>query len=283
MTDRSPTETTADRTESRSTGTESTDADSLERDADNPPAANDPAIVARGLTKRYGSTTAVDGLDLEIDAGTIYGFLGPNGAGKTTTIRMLASLTPPTEGAGRVAGVPITDRERLVDHIGYLPESPPIHEELTAREQLEYHGGLRGMDPAAIDDRIDALLERFDLADDADDRIVTYSKGMRQKTGLIQAIMHDPDVVFLDEPTGGLDPRATRTVREVLTELADEGTTVFLSTHVLPVVEQVATEVGILYDGTLVESGPPDELIERLEHGADSTLEDVFLEVTTDE
>ncbi|MDQ2051756.1 ABC transporter ATP-binding protein [Natronolimnohabitans sp. A-GB9] len=242
----------------------------------------EPAIVTHDLTKRYGSTTAVGGLDLEISAGAIYGFLGPNGAGKTTTIRMLTGLLPPTGGEGRVADAPITDRERLVEYVGYLPESPPIHEELTAREQLEYHGGLRGMEPDAIDARVEDLLERFDLADDADDRIVTYSKGMRQKTGLIQAIMHDPDVVFLDEPTSGLDPRATRTVRKVLSELAADGTTIFLSTHVLSVVERIATEVGILYDGELVESGPPDELIARLEQGADSTLEDVFLEVTTE-
>lgn len=281
MTDRSndvPTDASAN--------TETEDPESADTPAstvtDDSTASMEPAIVTHDLTKRYGSTTAVGGLDLEISAGAIYGFLGPNGAGKTTTIRMLTGLLPPTGGEGRVADAPITDRERLVEYVGYLPESPPIHEELTAREQLEYHGGLRGMEPDAIDARVEDLLERFDLADDADDRIVTYSKGMRQKTGLIQAIMHDPDVVFLDEPTSGLDPRATRTVRKVLSELAADGTTIFLSTHVLSVVERIATEVGILYDGELVESGPPDELIARLEQGADSTLEDVFLEVTTE-
>ncbi|WP_436911224.1 ABC transporter ATP-binding protein [Halosimplex marinum] len=240
-----------------------------------------PAISTDDLTRTYGETTAVNGLDLAVERGTVYGFLGPNGAGKTTTIRMLTGLLPPTGGSGRVAGTPVTDREALVTHIGFLPESPPIHEEFTAREQLEYHGGLRNMTPAAIDDRIETLLARFELTDAADQRIATYSKGMRQKTGLIQAIMHDPDVVFLDEPTSGLDPRAARTVRETITDLAAEGTTVFLSTHILPVVEEIATAVGILYDGDLVAEGPPSELTGDREIGEERTLEDVFLELTS--
>jgi ABC-2 type transport system ATP-binding protein len=244
--------------------------------------ADQRAISTDDLRKEYGETVAVDGLDLAVDRGTIYGFLGPNGAGKTTTIRMLTALLPPSSGTGRVAGASITDRDALIEHIGYLPESPPIHDEFTAREQLEYHGGLRGMDPAAIEERIETLLDRFELTEDADERIVTYSKGMRQKTGLIQAIMHQPDVVFLDEPTGGLDPRAARTVRETITDLAASGTTVFLSTHILPVVEKIATEVGILYDGSLVAEGPPAELVDRMEAEEETTLEDVFLEVTTE-
>ncbi|WP_256390974.1 ABC transporter ATP-binding protein [Natronoarchaeum rubrum] len=261
-------------------------------DSANTPTANEyetdtgrrdrPAISTETLTKEYGETTAVNGLDLTVERGSVYGFLGPNGAGKTTTVRMLTALLPPTNGFGRVAGVSVTDREALIEHIGYLPESPPLHEEFTAREQLEYHGGLRDMTPAAIEDRIEGLLNRFDLADAADQRIATYSKGMRQKTGLIQAIMHDPDVVFLDEPTSGLDPRAARTVRETITDLAARDTTVFLSTHILPVVEDIATEIGILYDGRLVAEGSPTELKDRMETGDDGTLEDVFLDVTTE-
>jgi len=139
------------------------------------------------------------------------------------------------------------------------------------------------MEPTEIETRIGTLLDRFDLTDAADDRISTYSKGMRRKTGLIQAIMHEPTVAFLDEPTSGLDPRAARTVRETITELAAWGTTVFLSTHVLPVVEEIATEVGILYEGEVVAEGSPDDLIARMETGEESTLEDVFIEVTTDE
>lgn len=243
----------------------------------------DRAIITDDLTKEYGDTTAVDGLTLAVERDTVYGFLGPNGAGKTTTIRMLTALLAPTSGSGSVASASITDREAVIEQIGYLPESPPIHEEFTAREQLEYHGGLRGMEPAEIEKRVGTLLDRFDLTDAAADRIATYSKGMRQKTGLIQAIMHEPTVAFLDEPTSGLDPRAARTVRETITELAAEGTTVFLSTHVLPVVEDIATDVGILYEGALVAEGSPDDLIARMETGEERTLEDVFLEVTTDD
>lgn len=275
-------ETTATGPTGDDTADRTATADDTTAPTDRTATADPLAIETRGLTKAFGETTAVDGLDLAIEPGTVYGFLGPNGAGKTTTIRMLVSLLAPTSGSGRVAGVPITDRASLIDRIGYLPESPPIHDELTAREQLEYHGGLRGMDPDAIDARIEPLLGRLELADAADERIVTYSKGMRQKTGLIQAVMHEPDVVVLDEPTGGLDPRAVRTVRELLAEVADDGSTVFLSTHVLSVVERVATRVGILHEGSLVEEGSPDELVERLEAGADSTLEDVFLAVTNE-
>lgn len=244
---------------------------------------NNLTITTDGLTKEYGETKAVVDLDLAIPGGSIYGFLGPNGAGKTTTIRMLTALTKPTSGTGHIVGQPITDRPAVIPHIGYLPESPPIYDELTAREQLEYHGGLRDMKPSDIKQRIEELLERFDLADDADNRISTYSKGMKQKTGLIQALMHDPPVLFLDEPTSGLDPRAARTVRETITELATSDTTIFLSTHILPVVEELASEIGILYDGELVAEGQPDVLKERMETKAERTLEDVFLEVTTDD
>ena len=241
------------------------------------------SISTDALTKRYGDTTAVNDLDLAIPRGSIYGFLGPNGAGKTTTIRMLTALTRPTSGTGRIMGQSITDRKAMMPHIGYLPEFPPIYGEFTACEQLEYHGGLCDLKPTTIEERIESLLTRFDLTDVADDRISTYSKGMKQKTGLIQTLMHEPDVVILDEPTSGLDPRAARTVRETITELAAGDTTVFLSTHILPVVERLATEVGILYDGTLVAEGPPDTLTERMETNSEETLEDVFLEVTTDD
>lgn len=239
-----------------------------------------PAIHTDGLTKAYGETIALEELNLEIDTGTIYGLLGPNGAGKTTIIRLLTGLIPPTDGNALVGGVPIGDREALVDYIGYLPESPPIREQFTGREQLEYHGQLRDMAPRKIDGRIEELKERLEL-DAVDDRIVTYSKGMRRKTGVIQAIMHEPSVVFLDEPTAGLDPRATRVVREVITELADSGTTVFLSTHILPIIELVADRVGLLYEGEILTEGSPEELVKRIEVD-DPTLEDVFLSVTAD-
>ncbi|MFC7029256.1 ABC transporter ATP-binding protein [Halomicroarcula sp. GCM10025324] len=243
-----------------------------------------PAIETSALTKRYGSTTAVDQLNLDVPSGTVYGFLGPNGAGKTTTMRMLTGLTTPTSGTATVAGASITDRDALRPHIGYLPEEPPLYEQATGYEQLEYVAGLRDLPVQQAQERIEELLARLDLPpDDASSRIADYSKGMRQKVAYVQAILHDPDVVFLDEPTSGLDPRAARNIRVLIDELADEGTTVFLSTHILPVVESVADTVGILYDGQLVAEDTPDKLTQRAETGDTRTLEEAFLEITSED
>ncbi|ELY39078.1 ABC transporter [Halalkalicoccus jeotgali B3] len=198
-------------------------------------------------------------------------------------MRMLTGLTRPTKGTGSVADVSIRDRDGLRTHIGYLPEEPPLYDQATAYEQLEYAAGLRDLPAEVTRDRIDGLLDKLDLTSDADTRIADYSKGMRQKTAYIQAVLHEPTVVFLDEPTSGLDPRAARTLREMITELADRGTTVFLSTHILPVVEEVADTVGILYDGELVAEGSPTDLERRVETGETRSLEDAFLELTTDE
>ncbi len=242
--------------------------------------ADAPAIETEALTKRYGETTAVAGLTMTVEPGTVYGFLGPNGAGKTTTMRMLTTLTKPTSGTARVAGHSITDREAVTPHIGYLPEEPPIYDELTGREQLEYAAGLRDLPDADATERIESLLERFDLLDDADRRIEGYSKGMRQKVGVIQAVLHEPTVAFLDEPTSGLDPRAARTMRETIADLADREMTIFLSTHILPVVDELADEIGVLHDGKLVAQGDPETLKSRAETGEARSLEDAFLEVT---
>ncbi|WP_435347842.1 ABC transporter ATP-binding protein [Haloarchaeobius sp. HRN-SO-5] len=243
----------------------------------------DAAIVTEDLTKTYDETTAVEALDLRIESGAVFGFLGPNGAGKTTTMRILTTLTRPTSGTALVAGESITDRESVTPHIGYLPENPPLYEELTGREQLEYVAGLRDIPDEAAGDRIESLLARFDLLDDADKRIEAYSKGMRQKTGVIQAVLHEPDVVFLDEPTSGLDPRAARTMRDTIADLADREMTVFLSTHILPVVDELADRVGVLHEGRLVAEGSPEELKRRAETGEARSLEDAFLAVTTED
>jgi len=239
-----------------------------------------PAIATEGLRKEFDDAVAVRDLDLSIPRGEIYGFLGPNGAGKTTTLRMLTTLTTPTSGTARIAGEPVSDRAAVVEHLGFLPEQPPVYGELTGREQLEYVAGLRDVDDW---DHVEDLLERFDLAADADRRVEAYSKGMKQKLGLVQALLHRPDVLFLDEPTSGLDPRAARTVRDVIAEVAREETTIFLSTHILPVVEELADTVGVLSDGRLVAEGSPAELTRRAESGhedGDGSLEDVFLDVT---
>jgi ABC-2 type transport system ATP-binding protein len=254
--------------------------DRVRRRPDRPPYMTESAISIDGLTKRYGETTAVSDLTTAVEQGSVYGFLGPNGAGKTTTMRMLTTLTRPTSGTATVAGHPITEREAVTPHIGYLPEDPPIYDELTGREQLEYVAGLRNLDGGAATERIESLLDRFDLTEDATKRISDYSKGMRQKVGVIQAILHEPTVAFLDEPTSGLDPRAARTMRDTIAGLAEQDMTIFLSTHILPVVDELADTIGVLHDGELVAEGDPETLKSRAEEGESVTLEDAFLAVT---
>ena len=241
---------------------------------------SEPAVVADGLAKRFDDELAVSGLSLSIPSGSVYGFLGPNGAGKTTTMRMLTTLTEPTSGTARVAGAPISDRAAITDRIGYLPADPPVFEELTGREHLRYVARLHELTGADASSRIDDLLDRFDLAGDADRRISSYSTGMQKKIGVIGSILHDPDVVFLDEPTSGLDPRAARTMRETLAELADRDMTVFLSTHVLPVVDELADTIGVIDDGELVAEAPPEELKARVEERGEADLETAFLDIT---
>ncbi|MFC7071713.1 ABC transporter ATP-binding protein [Halovenus rubra] len=242
-----------------------------------------PAIEMDKLTKRYGETIAVSEVSMSVSAGSVYGFLGPNGAGKTTTMSLLTTLTRPTSGTARVAGHSIENREAVTPHIGYLPEDPPIYDELTGREQLEYVAGLRDLPEDESSKRIDEMLDRFDLSADANKRISGYSKGMRQKVGVIQAVLHEPAVAFLDEPTSGLDPRAARTMRDTIAELAEQEMTIFLSTHILPVVDELADTIGVLHDGELVAEGDPEMLKSRAETGESATLEDAFLAVTTDE
>jgi ABC-2 type transport system ATP-binding protein len=233
------------------------------------------AIQTDSLEKQYGDVTAIDGVDLEVPHGSIYGFLGPNGAGKTTTIKLLVGLLEPSDGTAEVQGIDVQNRESLIGKIGYAHETPPLYPNLTGREQLNCVAEVRGLSDA--EDDIERYLDLFDLRDAEDRRIKSYSKGMKQKLNLTQAILHDPEVLFLDEPTSGLDPQSARDVRELLTELTSSETTVFLSTHILSVVEELADEVGILHDGQIVEAGPVGTVIDQTQ-GSD--LEDVFLELT---
>ncbi|ELZ96370.1 ABC transporter ATP-binding protein [Haloferax sulfurifontis] len=243
----------------------------------------DAAIKAVDLRKSYGSEVALDGVSLSIPSGTVYGFLGPNGAGKTTTMRILTGLSRPTSGSVRICGLDVSDRGKLAPHVGYLPETPPLYDEFSAREQLDYVADLRDIPAETAEARIDDLLDRFGLVGDANKRIGTYSKGMKQKTAFIQSVLHEPDVLFLDEPTSGLDPRAARQIRTSIGDVAASGSTVFLSTHILPVVEAVADEVGVLFDGRVVAEGTPDEVKSRAQTGGEGSLEDAFLAVTSDE
>lgn len=238
------------------------------------------AISANGLTKQYGSELAVSDLSLSISEGSVYGFLGPNGAGKTTTMRLLTALTAPTSGHAEVNGVSITDRASLTENIGYLPANPPVFDELTGREQLRYLARLQELPMDRATSRIDEQLQTFELESDADRRISEYSTGMRKKIGLIGTILHDPAVVFLDEPTSGLDPHAARTMRETIATLADRDITVFLSSHILPVVDELADIIGVIDDGELIAEGTPAELKQRAD-GDHPDLETAFLNITT--
>ncbi|MDS0260959.1 ABC transporter ATP-binding protein [Haloarcula sp. S1CR25-12] len=240
-----------------------------------------PAIETNNLRKEYPDTVAVNGISLSVDYGTIFGLLGPNGAGKTTTMRMLTTLTQPTAGTARIDGIAIEQQETVRSRIGFLPENPPIHDELSGREQLEYVAKLRDVPPTAREERIETYLNRLDL-DAADSRISTYSKGMRQKIGLIQTLLHEPNVVFLDEPTSGLDPRAAKQMQEIIEELAAEETTIVLSTHILPVVDKLADRVGVVHDGDFVAEAAPDEIKSRAGTEGNESLEDAFLSITRD-
>ena len=222
-------------------------------------------IAARGLTKRYGEAVAVDGLTLEVGAGEVFGLLGPNGAGKTTTILMLLGLTEPTAGTVRVCGLdPARDSLAVRRRVGYLPDDVGFYPALTGRENLRYTASLSDLPSAVSEPRIDALLRRVGLDDAADARVETYSKGMRQRLGIADALVKAPDVVVLDEPTAAIDPRGVVEVLELVRELADEGVTVLLASHLLHQVQQTCDRIGIFVDGRLVAVGTVDELAARL-------------------
>jgi ABC-2 type transport system ATP-binding protein len=223
--------------------------------------APEPAIRARGLAKRFGTIVALDGLDLVVPAGSIFGLLGPNGAGKTTTIRILTGLARQTAGSATVAGIEVgLDRPELRRRLGYLDQDPRFYGWMRGRELLELVGRLVGLDGAALRERVGAMLDRTGLADAANRRIGGYSGGMRQRLGIAQALLHQPQIVFLDEPVSSLDPEGRRDVLELILGLRGE-TTVILSTHVLSDVERVCDRVAILDRGRLVTEAPLDRLL----------------------
>jgi ABC-2 type transport system ATP-binding protein len=222
------------------------------------------AIETRALSKRFGETLAVADLSLTVRRGEVFGFLGPNGAGKTTSVKMLLALVRPTAGAGAVLGAPIGDRAARA-RIGFLPEHFRFHETLTGRELLRFHGRLYGMRGAALEARIDTLLARVDLLDAADRPIRGYSKGMLQRVGLAQALLNDPDLVFLDEPTSGLDPLGRLLVRDIIGELRERGTAVFLNSHLLGEVEATCDRVAFIRRGRVIEERSLKEHVSTLD------------------
>jgi ABC-2 type transport system ATP-binding protein len=237
-------------------------------------------LSTRLLTKRYGSLTAVEDLDLEVGAGELFGFLGPNGAGKTTTIKMLVGLLRPTSGSARVAGVDImAEPEKAKARIGYVPDSATLYDKLSGREFLEFSGDLYHVERRLRDRRIEALLKLFDLADRGNDFLSGYSRGMRQKVSLAAALLHDPQVLFLDEPTVGLDPQSARQMKDILQDFCREGKTVFFSTHILEIAERMCTRLAIIKQGRLVAMGSLQELRHMVGQDGQS-LEQIFLELT---
>jgi ABC-2 type transport system ATP-binding protein len=237
-------------------------------------------LSTRLLTKRYGSLTAVDELELEVGAGELFGFLGPNGAGKTTTIKMLVGLLRPTSGTATVAGIDIVrEPERAKARIGYVPDAAALYEKLSAREFLEFSADLYRVEPSARNRRIDALLKFFDLQERANDFLSSYSRGMRQKISLAAALLHDPQVLFLDEPTVGLDPLSARQMKDILQDFCREGKTVFLSTHILEIAERMCTRLAIINHGKLVAIGTLEELRKIVGRDGQS-LEQIFLDLT---
>jgi ABC-2 type transport system ATP-binding protein len=241
--------------------------------------ATDWMIETVDLTKRYGEVVAVDGLHLQVRRGELFGFLGPNAAGKTTTIRLLVGLIQPTSGHVRIGGLDLAqDTLAARARMAYLPDTPYLYDKLTAREFIHFVAGLYRVPPDRAERRVAELLPLFELADRADDLIEGFSHGMRQKTLLAAALVHDPDVLFLDEPSVGLDPRSARLLRDILRQLVDRGATVFLSTHILELAERLCDRIAIINHGQLIALGTVEEL-HRQAHVSGS-LEDIFLELT---
>jgi ABC-2 type transport system ATP-binding protein len=231
-------------------------------------------ITVHDLTKRYARNTAVDHISFNVEKGQIVGFLGPNGAGKTTTMRMLTCFLPPTSGSATVAGFDVLEKPLDVKrHIGYLPEMPPLYPEMRTVEYLEFVGKLKGLRGPDLARRVDYVLGRCAVADVKDKVISKLSKGYRQRVGLAQAIIHNPDVLILDEPTAGLDPKQINETRDLIKSLAGDHT-IILSTHILPEVEQTCQQVIIISKGKLVATDSVSNLQNRA-RGAGSVLVEV--------
>ena len=230
-----------------------------------------PAVEIRGLVKRYGDVTALDGLDLVLRPGEIYGLLGPNGAGKTTTIRVLTGVTRPTAGTARVGGADVVrDPVGAKRFIGVVSQHLNLDPDLTVRESLELHGILHGMEPGPRRRRIQELMEFAGLSDRADRLGRTLSGGLRRRVTIIRALLHEPRILFLDEPTVGLDPPTRRRMWDLIRSIHRRGVTVLLTTHYIEEAEFLCHRVGILDRGRLIEEGRPAELLRDLgEHAVD--------------
>ena len=233
-----------------------------------------------GIVKRYGDFAAVNGLDLTVPRGEIFGFLGPNGAGKTTTIRMLAGVLEPTEGRIVIGGYDLkTHAMQAKSRIGYIPDRPFLYEKLSGGEFLRFVAGIWGKDEPASEERADGLLEIFNLQEWKHELIETYSHGMRQKLLITSALIHQPELIVVDEPMVGLDPRSARILKDLFRVYVERGGTVFLSSHTLEVVEAVCDRIAIIREGVIIAKGTMDDLRVQVDSG-EADLEEIFLKVT---
>lgn len=237
-------------------------------------------IETRNLVKKYGDKVAVNDVSLAVQAGEVFGFLGPNGAGKTTTIKMIVGLLQPTSGTVKVAGYDVQAQPLQAKAAsGYVPDTPNLYAKLTGRELLRFVGDLYDLDRQHMAQRTEELLRVLDLGEAADNTIDSYSHGMQQKASLAAALMHDPKVLVLDEPTVGLDPKSARLIKDILRQMAERGSAVFLSTHILEIAERMCDRIGIINKGELVAVGSMNEL-RSLGKAGEVSLEDIFLGLT---
>ena len=234
------------------------------------------AIETTGLRRTFGDLAAVDGIDLAVPRGAFYGFLGPNGAGKSTTIKVLTGLLRPTSGTMRILGIdPLRDTVEVKRRVGVMPEDLALFERLTGTETLAFVGQVHGLDAATLRSRSGELLEVMDLLEAANDLVADYSHGMRQKIALAAALLPAPKLLFLDEPFEGIDAVASRQIKDLLLAFVGRGGTVFLTSHILEIVERMSDQIGVIHRGRLVAQGPIADL--RAGAGSGKTLEEIFL------
>jgi len=239
-------------------------------------------IVLKNISKKYGDILAVNGLDLNISKGEIFGFIGPNGAGKTTTINIMGGILSPTSGTVKICNTRMEAHpEKTKGKIGFIPDRPHLYEKLTGMEYLKFTADLYGVDKDAFDDKSRTQLEMFSLMDWSNDLIESYSHGMKQRLVMAAALLHDPEVIIVDEPMVGLDPAGIKMVKDLFRTLAGKGVTIFMSTHTLTVAEDVCDRIGIIHKGLLIAIGTADELKQKVQE-KDADLEQVFIRMTND-
>lgn len=244
------------------------------------PGTGEEMLRLESVTKKYGIFTAVNGVDLGVPRGRIFGFLGPNGAGKTTTIRMISGVLLPTSGRVIIGGDDLaSEPEKAKSRIGYIPDRPYLYEKLSGGEFIRFVAGLWGRDGKATDDRAKRLLELFNLAEWENELVESYSHGMRQKLLISSALIHQPELIVVDEPMVGLDPRSARILKDLFRTYVKNGGTVFLSSHTLEVVEVLCDAIAIIHEGNIIARGTMDELRQQSDAG-EAHLEEIFLKVT---